>query len=197
MIQADSTQPSLLARLQRRDPELLSELIGEHSKPLYRTARGMGFRQDEAEDLVQDVFTTFLESLDRFEGRSQLRTWLIGILHHKAMERRRKRMQDDRHDAIDAVFEARFDSQGNWSNPPRDLSRLLESKELGAAIAHCLDGLSLTQRSVFVLREMEGLKTDEVCKIVGVTVTNMGALMHRAKNRLRECLEGSGWGATE
>ena len=68
---------------------------------------------------------------------------------------------------------------------------------LGEPIAHCLDGLPLAQRSVFVLREMEGVETEEVCKILEVTITNMGVLMHRARNRLRECLEGRGWGRTE
>ena len=176
---------------------MLASLVGEHGRPLYRAARGMGFREDEAEDMVQDVFVTFLSSLDRFEGRSQLRTWLFGMLHNKTLERRRKRGQEEQHDPIDEVFESKFDSNGKWSAPPQDLLRLMESKRLGEAIAHCLDGLPLTQRSVFVLREMEGVETEEVCKILEVTITNMGVLMHRARNRLRECLEGRGWGRTE
>ena len=197
MTQADPAEPEMLLRLRRRDPELLASLVGEHSRPLYRAARGMGFREDEAEDMVQDVFMTFLSSLDRFEGRSQLRTWLFGILHNKTMERRRKRGQEEQHDPIDDVFESRFDSDGKWSAPPQDLLRLVESQQMGEAITFCLDGLPPTQRSVFVLREMEGVETDEICKVLGVTVTNMGVLMHRARNRLRECLEGRGWGRTE
>jgi RNA polymerase sigma-70 factor (ECF subfamily) len=197
MTQADSAGPEMLLRLRRRDPELLASLVGEHSRPLYRAARGMGFREDEAEDMVQDVFITFLSSLDRFEGRSQLRTWLFGILHNKTMERRRKQVLEEHHDPIDEVFESKFDSNGKWSAPPEDLLRLMESKQLGNAITHCLDGLPPTQRSVFVLREMEEMVSDEVCKILGVTVTNMGVLMHRARIRLRECLEGRGWGRTE
>ena len=197
MTQADLAGPEMLSRLQRRDPELLASLVGEHSRPLYRAARGMGFREDEAEDMVQDVFITFLSSLDRFEGRSQLRTWLFGILHNKTMEQRRKRGQEEHHDPIDEVFESKFDSNGKWSTPPQDLFRLMESKQLGEAISDCLDGLPSTQRSVFVLREMEGVETEEVCKILDVTVTNMGVLMHRARNRLRECLEGRGWGRAE
>ncbi len=193
----DLAGPELLLRLRRRDPEMLASLVSEHSRPLYRAARGMGFREDEAEDMVQDVFVTFLSSLDRFEGRSQLRTWLFGILHNKTMERRRKRGQEQQHDPIDEVFESKFGSNGKWSAPPQDLLRLMESKRLGEAITHCLDGLPLTQRSVFVLREMEGVETEEVCKILELTITNMGVLMHRARNRLRECLEGRGWGRTE
>ena len=197
MTQADSTGSEMLARLQRRDPELLASIVNEHSRPLYRAARGMGFREDEAEDMVQDVFITLLSSLDRFEGRSQLRTWLFGILHNKTLERRRKRGQEEHHDPIDEVFESRFNRNGTWSTPPHDLLRLMESKQLGEAISQCLDGLSPTQRSVFVLREMEGIETEEVCKILEVSVTNMGVLMFRARNRLRECLEGGGWGKTE
>lgn len=193
MADARLTAPGMLARLRSRDPELLTSLVHEHSRPLYRAARGMGFREQEAEDLVQDVFTTFLSSLERFEGRSQVRTWLFGILHRKTMERRRERLREEQHDPIDDVFNARFDGQGNWSAPPRDLLRLLESRQLGEAIGQCLDGLPPPQRSVFVLREMEGLETKEICNIVDVSVTHLGVLMHRARNRLRECLEKSGW----
>jgi RNA polymerase sigma-70 factor (ECF subfamily) len=197
MNEADVSQPDAMSRLRNREPEVLEELVNEHSRTLYRAARGMGFRDDEAEDVVQDVFTTFFATLDRFEGRSQIRTWLFGILHHKNMEHRRRRIREEQHDPIDEVFESRFDSNGKWTAPPQDLVRLLESRELGQAISHCLDGLTAAQRSAFVLREMEGLTGDEVCKILQVTVTNMGVLMFRARNRLRECLEGRGWGKTE
>jgi RNA polymerase sigma-70 factor, ECF subfamily len=197
MKESDLFNPDAISRLRNRDPAVLEELVNEHSRPLYRAARGMGFRNDEAEDIVQDVFTTFFATLDRFEGRSQVRTWLFGILHHKSMERRRRRVRDDQHDPIDEIFESRFDSRGNWTSPPQDLLRLVESRELGEAISHCLDQLPPSQRSAFVLREMEGLAGDEVCKILQVTVTNMGVLMFRARNRLRECLEGRGWGKSE
>ncbi len=183
-----------LARLRARNPEALADVVHDHARTLYRAARGMGFHEDESEDLVQDVFTTFLETLDRFEGRSQIRTWLFGILHHKVYERRRTSYRDERDDPIDEVFESRFDTKGNWVNPPRDLHQILESNEIGEAIAQCLEGLPPAQREVFVLREMEGLETAEVCKVLGVTVTNMSVLMHRARNRLRECIEKKGWG---
>jgi RNA polymerase sigma-70 factor (ECF subfamily) len=183
----------LVDRLRARDPATLASAVQDHARALYRAARGMGFQEAEAEDLVQDVFTTFLETLDRFEGRSQVRTWLFGILHRKALERRREQYREQQHDPIDEVFESRFDARGNWVRPPEDLHRALESKEIGAALAGCLEGLPAAQREVFVLREMESLETAEICKILGVTVTNMGVLMHRARNRLRECIEAKGW----
>lgn len=149
--------------------------------------------EQEAEDMVQDVFTTFLQRLDSFEGRSQLRTWLFGILHRKAMERRREAIRDDRMDPIDDVFESRFDSNGNWTRPPADLERLLLSKEIGETIRACMEGLPVKQRSAFVLQEIEELSTGEMCKILDVSVTNLGVLLFRARARLRECLEGKGF----
>lgn len=153
----------------------------------------MGFAEPDAEDLVQEVFTTFFERLDRFEGRSQLRTWLFGILHNKALERRRTSAVDERTDPIDSVFESRFDSRGNWVRPPADLERLLLSREAGELIQLCMEDLPANQRDVFVLREMEGVESAEICKILGISVTNLGVLIHRARTRLRECLEAKGW----
>ncbi len=196
MPSAPQLDRSTIDRLRSRDPETLSEAVREHARPLYRAARGMGFREEEAEDLVQDIFATFLETLDRFEGLSQVRTWLFGILHHKVFERRRERYREERNDPIDEVFESRFDTRGNWVRPPDDLHRLMESQQIGEAIAGCLEGLPAAQREVFVLREVQGFETPEICKILGLTVTNMGVMMHRARNRLRECIEKRGWSKT-
>lgn len=185
---------TFLERLRRREPEALAQVVHDHSRPLLRAAGAIGFAPQEAEDLVQDVFTTFLEKLDNFEGRSQAGTWLFGILHRKALERRRASLIDDRMDPIDEAFESRFDARGKWSRPPADLERLLLSKEIGETIRACMDGLSLTQREAFVLREIEDLETAEICKILGITVTNFGVQLHRARAKLRECLEGRGLG---
>lgn len=182
----------LVARLKQRDPEILRATVQEHARPLYRAARGMGFREDEAEDLAQDVLTTFLETLDRFEGRSQMRTWLFGILHHKVLERRRESYREELNDPIDDVFESRFDARGKWVRPPQDIHRLMESKEIGVAIGKCMETLPPRQREAFVLREMEEMDTPEICKILDVTVTNLGVLLHRVRTRLRECLEARG-----
>ena len=182
-----------LERLRRRDPKALAEAVGEHSRPLWRAAKALGFADADAEDLVQEVFTTFLEKLQAFEGRSEVRTWLFGILYRKAAERRRAALNDERTDPIETVFESRFDASGKWSNPLADVERLLLSKELGAHIRTCLDHLPLNQREVFILRTVENLETAEICKIVDVSVTNFSVLLYRARARLIECLESKGW----
>jgi RNA polymerase sigma-70 factor (ECF subfamily) len=193
MTPASPISPDFLTRLRQRDPEALAQAVRDHARELFRAARGQGFAEPEAEDLVQEVFTTFLERLDRFEGRSHRRTWRFGILHGKALERRWALAIDERADPIDEVFESRFDAKGNWSRPPADLERLFLSKELGELIRGCMDDLPLNQREAFVLREVEGFETGEICKILEVSATNFGVLIHRARARLRECLEAKGW----
>ena len=104
---------SLLARLRRREPEALRSVVDDEGRRLYRAARGMGHSASASEDLVQDVFVTFIESIERFEGRAQVGTWLFGILHHKSQERRRSVVRDELHDPIDQLFESQFDARGN------------------------------------------------------------------------------------
>jgi RNA polymerase sigma-70 factor (ECF subfamily) len=188
-----STSVAFLERLRKRDPEALAEAVRDHARSLFRAARAFGVAGQEAEDLVQDVFTTFLERLDSFEGRSQLRTWLFGILHRKVLELRRSSIVDERMDPIDEAFESSFNASGKWARPPADLERLMLSREIGELIRGCMDGLPVNQREAFVLREVEGFETAEICKILDVSVTNYGVLMHRARARLRECLESKGW----
>lgn len=181
------------ARLRKRDAAALEEAIAEHARPLRRAALGMGFAENEAEDLTQEVFITFLEKVETFEGRSQLRTWLFGILYRKALERRRERAREARMDPIDEVFEARFDARGKWVKPPAEMERFLLSEELGEQIRGCMEGLPAAQRAAFVLKEVEEMDSAEICKILDVSATNYGVMMHRARARLRECLETKGW----
>lgn len=183
-----------LARLHQRDADALQTTVEQNARPLYRAARGMGFYHPEAEDLVQDVFATFLETLDHFEGRSAVRTWLFGILHRKSLERYRHAARDEQHDPIDGVFESCFDARGNWIRPPIEVDRLAASSEAREVIQSCLDRLPGLQRQTFVLREIEQQDAQAVSNILGKTVTHVGVLFHRARMRLKQCLEAHGHG---
>ena len=154
----------------------------------------MGFAASEAEDLSQEVFVTFLETIDRFEGRSTISTWLFGILHHKAQERRRAHAREALADSIDEDFEARFDDRGSWSRPPIQADRLVASSQTAEALRDCLAGLPEQHRDVFQLRQVEQLSAADVGEILGCTVNHVGVLFHRTRLRLRTCLEGKGWG---
>ena len=188
--QSDST---LLTRLRERDQETLAAVVQENARPLYRAARAMGFDEQQAEDLVQDVFTVFLQKLDEFEGRSQVRTWLFGILHWKMRERRRALQRDESYDSIDPSFAEWFDGKGHWITHPEDLERLFASKEIRAAVDECLASIPVQQREVFLLREVEELDSKEICNNLQISITHLGVLIHRARHRLRECMQAKGW----
>jgi RNA polymerase sigma-70 factor (ECF subfamily) len=184
----------LLEGLRARDPAAIREVADQQARRIYRAARGLGFSPSEAEDLAQDVFVTFLETLDRFEGRSAVGTWLFGILHHKAQERRRTHAREDSTSALEEAFEKRFDVSGSWLQPPVESDRLVESRETREVLRDCLEGLPAQQREVFQLRQVEELPAADVAGIVGCTTNHVGVLLHRARLRLRACLDGKGVG---
>jgi RNA polymerase sigma-70 factor (ECF subfamily) len=186
----------LLTRIRARHHGTIDTIVRQQSRRLYRAARGMGLPKSDAEDVVQDVFVTFMASVDRFEGRAQVGTWLFGILRHKVQERRRSVARDEVNDPVDTLFEAQFDAGGGWIHPPVAPDRLLISRRAHEAIQECLSTLPHAQRDVFTLRQVEELSAGDVSKISGYTVTHVGVLLHRARLRLRLCLEGRGWGAT-
>jgi RNA polymerase sigma-70 factor (ECF subfamily) len=171
----------------------VADAAEKYGRRLYRAARGMGFSLDEAEDLVQDVFLAFVTTFNRFEGRSSVLTWLFGILIRKAHGRRRALEKEERHTPLDDEWARTFDEAGNWIRPPVEPDRALETTELAAAIADCLADLSTQQREVLILRLVEGFSGAEVSKILDLTITHTGVLLHRARLRMRECLGAKGW----
>jgi RNA polymerase sigma-70 factor (ECF subfamily) len=183
------SDPDLAARIRRQDPEALQAVVDAYLDQVVRAARGAGLNQHQAEELAQNTFTTFLETAPRFEGRSHVRTWVFGILYRKIQEARRGFAKDRQMDDIDDVMESRFGNSGQWSEPPRGPDKELFAKEARQEITDCLDAAPEAQRMAFVFREVEGLSTEEICNILEVSATNLGVMLYRVRNRLRNCLE--------
>jgi len=184
--------PQLAARIRERDPEALQAVTQAYLAQIFRSARGAGLNSEYAEEVTQATFATFIEKAAGFEGRSHVRTWLFGILYNKIAEARRQLTQERQMDEIDDMVEQRFDSNGSWVNPPRPVDIQLYASEIREFLEDCLQAVSTQQRMAFVLREVEGFSSDEICKILDVTHTNLGVLMYRVRNHLRECLEAKG-----
>ncbi len=184
--------PNFAERIRQRDPEALEAVTSAYLPQILRAARGAGLDPQRAEDLAQSTFTTFIEAAPRFEGRSHVRTWLFGILYKKIAEARRDEKRAGQLEDIDEVVEKRFAPDGKWAQPPRPVDARLYDAEIRGGIEECLEGLPTKQRMAFILREVQELESKEVCKILEVTVTNLGVLLYRARNRLRECLEAKG-----
>jgi RNA polymerase sigma-70 factor (ECF subfamily) len=180
---------SFLDRLKRRDAEAVNQVVHAFLPQILRAARGAGLNAQNAEDVCQNTFVTFLEKIDTFEGRSQVRTWLFGILYRKIAEMRRAAGREGTGEDIDEVMESRFKPDGMWARPPRAADSGASDADIRRHLADCLDGLTTDQRMAFVLREVEEMESQEICNTMEVSRTNLGVLLYRGRNALRECLE--------
>lgn len=185
----DPIAPGFLDRLRARDPAALREVVHAYMPQLLRAARGAGLNRQNAEDTVQNVFVVFLEKIEEFEGRSQVRTWLFGILYRKLAETRRAAQREDGAEDITETMESRFRPDGMWQRPPRAADTDTYAAEIRRHLADCLGGISEDQRLAFVLREVEEMEMREICRVMEVSRSNLGVLLYRGRNRLRECLE--------
>ena len=189
---AELDDPALVARLQAGDRSAIQLVVQAYLKQVLRAARGAGLNSVQAEDVTQATFTTFIESVSRFEGRSHVRTWLFGILYRKVKELWRSAERDRRMEELDDSTEHRFDAGGSWSRPPEAADSAVYAREIRSHLATCMEVLPPPQRSAFLLREVQGFATGEICKILDVSTTHIGVMLHRARNRLRECLAAAG-----
>lgn len=176
------------------DPQ---QWVAAHGDLLYRFALVRTGDAPAAEELVQETFLAALAGLDGFQGHSSERTWLIGILKHKIVDHLRQTYREVTVEEIDAEVDAYFDSQGSWALPPSKLKNpetSAEQEELRARLAKCLQHLPERLMRAFLLTQIDGLAASETCKVLGVTATNLWVMLHRARLRLRHCLEQSGFG---
>lgn len=184
--------PQFGDRIRSRDPDAIEAVVRTYLAQILRAARGAGLDEATAEDVTQSTFATFIEKADTFRGRSHIRTWLFGILYKKMLETHRETRRSQQMEDIDEVMEHRFNAAGAWSRPPRRVDADVYDSEVRRYLEECLEIVPPKQRIAFILREVEGQTTEEICNIIDVSRTNLGAMLHRCRNRLRECLESKG-----
>lgn len=184
--------PQFSARIRAGDQAAIRAVVQAYVGQILRAARGAGLEPSRAEDVTQETFAIFIEKAGNFDGRSHVRTWVFGILYKKLLEVHREVQRDLRMDDIDDVMEQQFDAGGSWIHPPRSVEAEVYEAEVRASLHECLDSVPVQQRMAFMLREVEGFSTEEICKILEVSRTNLGVLLYRVRNRLRECLEAKG-----
>jgi RNA polymerase sigma-70 factor (ECF subfamily) len=185
----DFSSEDILEKLRKRDSDIITKVVQTYTLDLLRAARGLGFDALNADEIVQSVWVTFFDVVKTFEGKSQVKTFLFGILYNKASEQRRENTKSMRNDPIEAIMEEKFDSTGHWKNPPVDPEKFSMSMQSLELIQQCIDTLPTAQRMAFCLKEIDQNSTTEICKILELSITNLGVVLFRAKNRLRECIE--------
>ena len=190
--------------LRRGDEAAFARLLREHQASLERVARIYVSSAAVAEEVVQETWLAVLNGIDRFEGRSSLKTWIFRILTNIAKTRAQREGRTlpfsalERPDAVPepAVEPDRFlDSEhprwpGHWAARPEPWpeERLL-ADETRAVVEQAIERLPPAQRAVISLRDVEGWSADETCNALGVSETNQRVLLHRARSKVRRALE--------
>jgi RNA polymerase sigma-70 factor (ECF subfamily) len=179
-----------LEALKAGDEATFEALVDRYGPAMLRVALSYVGDRGVAEDVVQETWLTFLGSLERFEGRSSLKTWLFGILMNVARARRRKEERQLRAPELDPD---RFGRDGRWSRPPEPWSQLPEerlvAKETLQRVRAAIDSLPANLREVILLRDVAGWDSDEVCGLLGISPANQRVRLHRARSAVREALE--------
>jgi RNA polymerase sigma-70 factor (ECF subfamily) len=173
-----------------------TQWLDAHGDALFRYALLRLRDSQQAEDVVQDTLLAALRSRDRFSGKSSERTWLVGILKHKIVDRVRENQRaavTTDTDAPESWTAEHFDRRGVWHHKPKSWGRApeadLEQKEFWTVFHRCMSELPQRLAKAFFLRDVDHLNSDEVCDVMGISATNLWTILHRARLHLRRCLE--------
>ncbi len=180
----------LLGRLRSGDERAFVVLVERYQDPMLRLAASFVPNRAIAEEVVQDTWLALLRGISEFEGRSSLKTWLFRILVNRARTTgAREHRSVPVADPSPAVDPARFDSAGGWSDPPERWVEAEADRKLADRIRAWIEVLPDRQRQVVILRDVEGLSSDEVCAVLDISDANQRVLLHRGRSRLRQLLE--------
>jgi RNA polymerase sigma-70 factor (ECF subfamily) len=192
-----------LAALKAGDEAAFRALIERHHGPMLRLAMLYVKDLGVAEEVVQDTWLACLRSLDKFEGRSSLKTWIFGIVMNLARSRRRKEARvlpftsflrrDDSDERRRTVDPSRFGPDGMWISRPDSWSSLPESRIVGIEtlerVKRAIELLPAKQREVITLRDVAGLNAEEACALLSISAQNQRVRLHRARAAVRRMLE--------
>lgn len=170
------------------DLEAFSELVRRYDRNIFRIAQHITHNEEDAQDVVQDAFLKAYQNLGQFQGQSKFYTWLVRIAVNEALMRLRKR-RTDRTVSLDEDVETEEGSMprevADWSPNPE---QIYGQSELGDILRKTIQGLPHGFRTVFVLRDIEGLSTEETAEMLGLSVPAVKSRLLRARLQLRERL---------
>jgi RNA polymerase sigma-70 factor, ECF subfamily len=202
----DSNDQEVLDALRAGDEEVFAQLVRRHHSSLLRLARVYVSNPATAEEVVQDTWIGLLESLDRFEGRSSLKTWIFRIMINTARKRRGKEARSIPFSSLGPETsgdEATMDPDrfagsgdklpGHWTITPANWDQLPEQRlislETRRVVEEAIETLPPNQKEVITLRDVEGWTAEETCNVLQLTATNQRVILHRARARIRRDLE--------
>ncbi len=168
--------------------------VGLHSDQLFTWALYKTSDREAAEDLVQETFLAAVHSFEKFERKSEPKTWLFSILKNKIADHFRKEYRNHANDTV--AFNQFFDSNEDWITDQRpqqwqadDEEHLLDNYDFKKTLTRCLENLPANGKASIVLKFLEEKDSTQICQELEITATNYWQVLHRAKLQLRKCLE--------
>jgi RNA polymerase sigma-70 factor (ECF subfamily) len=194
--------PAAASRLS--DPE---RWVEEHGDYLFKFALVRLRDATKAEDMVQETFLAALKGQQSFAGRSAEKSWLVGILKHKILDHYRKASRETSFTDLDFYSDEESDRfipngmfKGGWIHElgpmewPSDPGASLDRQEFWKTFHDCSSKLPKNVSTVFTLREVDGVESKEICRLLNISENNLWVMLHRARMALRRCLETNWFG---
>lgn len=175
----------------------INNWLNEHDDYLYRFALARLKDPHHAEDAVQETMLAAIKN-NSYEGESAVRTWLTGILKHKIIDLQRKQIREQPVSDIidldnsDTSMDDFFDQSGHWLERPQTLNMpdgSLEQKQFLTILDACINKLPAKLKAIFMLRDVQEVENENICKELNITATNAWVMLYRARMGLRKCLE--------
>jgi RNA polymerase sigma-70 factor (ECF subfamily) len=181
-------ESALVTQAREGDTTAFGELVRRYEGKIFRLAQHVTQNREDAEDVLQETFMKAYEHLEQFKGDSKFYTWIVRIAVNQALMKLRRR-KTDKSVSLDETIDTGEDTVvreiAAWGeNPEQQLSR----EELGGILDSAIEGLEPLYRSVFVLRDIEELSTEETAEALGLSVPAVKSRLLRARLQLREKL---------
>jgi len=184
----DTSEMALVQAAKKGDLEAFSELVKRYDRNVFRIAQHITHNEEDAQDVVQDAFLKAYRNLEQFQGNSKFYTWLVRIAVNEALMKLRRR-RSDKTVSIDEDVETEEGSMprevADWSPNPE---QLYGQSELSDILKKTIQGLPPGFRTVFVLRDVEGLSTEETAEMLSLSIPAVKSRLLRARLQLRERL---------
>lgn len=187
-VSLDVDDAVLVERVRAGEREAFNELVERHARKIFRLARHITKNEDDASDVLQDAFLKAYSRLDQFQGDAKFYTWLVRIAVNEALMRLRKR-RGDRTVSLDQDVETEEGSmQREAPDDGPDPEQVFSREETRKLLENAIDSLADNYRSVFVLRDVEGLSTEETAEMLQLSISAVKSRLLRARLQLREKL---------
>lgn len=182
---------STLDHLKAKHRPTVEHFVSTHHKGLIGKLQKNGLSLENAQDLAAETWSVFFQKLDDFRGDSSLSSFLFGILHNKYREHLRKKGKMTLYSNASDLLDSNFNENGMWAYKPLAPDHFVEALELKNNFSDCLEILTEKQKKIFLMKVVESRNYHSLSETLQMSVTNLKVIIHRARNQVRRCVEGS------